>query len=167
METTLLRRVHRLSGAVLGVFLLAHMANNFAALAGPAAHRQMLDALRTVYRFPPAEALLLACVVVQLMSGLRMVRQGWGKWQGAAGRAQYWSGAYLAFFLVAHSGAVLAARGIFGIDTDWKFAMAGIDEYHLGFFFVPYYLLAVISLGVHIACALRPRRSLHPAASAP
>lgn len=149
MERTTLRLAHRSSGAVLGIFLLAHLAYVFAALAGFAGQRQMLDALRAVYRFPPAEALLLACALVQVVSGTRLVLRGWGKWRSRAQRARSLSGAYLAFFLLVHIGAVMVARGMFGIDTDIDFATAGLQAMPDALFFVPYYLLAVASLAVH------------------
>lgn len=150
-----MRRAHRASGAILGTFVLAHMANNLAALAGAAVHRQILEALRTVYRFPPAEALLLACVLIQVISGIRLAWRGWPNARSLTERAQILSGAYLAFFLAVHLGAVLVARGMFNIDTDFKFAAAGIQRYPDALFFVPYYFLAVASLGIHLACALR------------
>lgn len=157
MEAIPWRRAHRASGAILGLFLLAHMINNLAALAGYAAHRQVLEVLRTVYRFPPAEALLLVCAMLQVLSGVRMLRRGWRKGLAPARRAQLASGAYLAFFLLVHVGAVLVARAVSGTDTDFRFATAGIHAYPLAWFFVPYYALAVASLGIHIACALRSK----------
>lgn len=155
MDFAYLRLAHRASGAVLGIFVLAHIANNLAALAGVYVHRQILDALRTVYRFPPAEALLLACALVQVSSGIRLAWRRWPESRSLAERAQILSGAYLAFFLTVHVGAVLAARGLFGIDTDFRFAAAGIQRYPEALFFVPYYFLAVASMGIHVACALR------------
>lgn len=160
MEPDRLRLAHRISGIILGIFLLAHMANNLAALAGVAAHRQILEALRTVYRFPPAEALLLACVLVQALSGIRLALRGWRKQASLVERAQYLSGAYLAFFLGMHVGAVMVARGVLGIDTDFSFATAGIHVYPYAFFFIPYYFLAVASLGIHLACALLPKAGM-------
>ena len=149
MEIANLRLAHRLSGAVLAIFLLAHMGYVLAALAGHPAQRELLEALRAVYRFPPAEALLLACVLVQMASGMRMVLHGWRRCRGLAQRARFASGAYLAFFLLVHVGAVMAARGLFGIDTDIDFAMAGVYALPDALFFAPYYLLAVASLLLH------------------
>lgn len=164
MESIRFRLVHRTSGAILGIFLSAHMLNHLAALAGAAAHRQVLEALRIVYRFPPIEALLLACVLLQAASGLRMLVRGWGKWRDGMRRAQYLSGAYLAFFLLVHVSAVMIARGVMGIDTDLRFANGGYYDSPLRFLLLPYYALAVLSLCVHAACALRRRRAFSPAA---
>lgn len=154
MEIKASRLVHRTSGVILGLFLLAHMAYIAAAMAGMQGHRLLLDALRSVYRFPPAEALLLACVLVLVTTGLRMVWRGWIKGQEQARRVQYMSGAYLAFFLLLHVGAVLVARGMLSIDTDIGFATAGLYRLPDALFFAPYYLL-VVSIGVHLACIKR------------
>lgn len=157
MKPTSLHHAHRFAGALLGAFLLAHLAYVGAALAGFAAQRPMLDALRTVYRFPPAEALLLACVLLQAASGLALLRRGWAACRGMRQRAQFLSGAYLAFFLLVHTSAVLVARGVFGIDTDFRFAAAGMQAFPQALFFVPYYLLALASLAIHAACAILNR----------
>lgn len=164
MKPDQIRFVHRASGALLGAFLLAHMANNLMALAGAAAHRQMLDVLRTAYRFPPMEILLVLCVLVQVVSGLRMLRQGWGKWRTGMRRAQFLSGAGLAYFLLAHVSAVMIARGVLDIDTDLKFAVGGYYDSPLRLLLIPHYLVGVLSLGVHAACAMQRRRALNPAA---
>ncbi|MTW14232.1 hypothetical protein GM658_26815 [Pseudoduganella eburnea] len=165
MDSIRFRRLHRVSGAILGSFVLAHMVNNLMALAGAAAHRQLLDALRIVYRFPPMEALLIACVLVQVVSGMRMLRQGWGNWRDRKRRAQLLSGAGLAYFLLAHVSAVMIARGVMGIDTDLKFAIGGYyPDSVFRMLLVPHYLVGLVSLVVHVNCALRRERCLSPAA---
>ena len=172
MKSTTARLAHRTAGALIGLFLLAHLAYVAAALAGFAAQRQILDGMRAVYRFPPAEALLLACVLLQAASGLRLLRLGWRACRGLAQRAQFLSGAYLAFFLLVHCSAVLVARGVFGTETDFNFAAAGLYVFPQALFFVPYYLLAMASLAIHAACAVLNRQparrtaASHPHSSA-
>jgi len=151
------RRLHRTAGAVLAVFLVVHMANHLAALAGVDAHIRFMDAVRRVVRQPVVEAVLLLCVALQAASGLRMLWTGRQRRRGMLPWLQAGSGAYLALFLAIHVGAVLAGRAG-GLDTNFYFAAAGLHVWPFVLFFVPYYFLAVAALFVHIGCALRRGR---------
>ena len=111
------RRVHRAAGAVLAVFLVAHVANHLAALAGLDAHIGFMDAARRVYRQPVVEAVLLLCVALQAASGLRMLWTGRQRRSGVLPWLQAGSGAYVALFLAIHVVAVLAGRSS-GLDTN-------------------------------------------------
>ena len=136
---------------------MVHVANHLAGLAGAAAHIAFMQAARAVYRQPAAEALLLACVAFQSLSGLwlavvrRKERRSFVAWAQAA------SGAYLAFFLLIHVGAVMAGRFALGLDTNFYFAAAGLHVRPYACFFVPYYGLAVLAVFAHLACAARAR----------
>lgn len=157
-----LRPWHRASALVIGAFALVHVLAHLAALAGPAAHQMVLDALRQVYRHPAAEALLLASALFQVGSGAVLLWRGRAQRRGAVAWLQALSGAYLALFLLVHVSAVLQAR-VQGLDTNWYFAAAGLHVPLWRGFFAPYYALAVAALGVHIGCALywnvRPARA--------
>jgi hypothetical protein len=153
------RRLHRAAGAVLAVFLLVHVANHLAALAGVDAHIRFMDAARSVYRQPVVEAILLACVVLQAASGLRMLWAGRQRRRGLLPWLQAGSGAYVALFVAIHVGAVLAGR-LTGLDTNFYFAAAGLHVWPFVLFFVPYYFLAVAALFVHLGCALRRGRAV-------
>jgi hypothetical protein len=148
------RRLHRVAGAVLAAFVAVHVANHLAALAGVDAHVLFMDAARRVYRQPVVEAVLLACVVLQAGSGLRMLWAGRQRRRGLLAWLQAGSGAYIALFLAIHVGAVLAGR-VNGLDTNFYFAAAGLHVWPFVLFFVPYYFLAVAALFVHVGCALR------------
>ncbi|KQY16145.1 hypothetical protein ASD28_22085 [Massilia sp. Root133] len=150
------RRLHRAAGAVLAVFLVVHVANHLAALAGVDAHVRFMDAARRVYRQPVVEAVLLACVVLQAASGLRMLWTGRQRRRGVLAWLQAGSGAYVALFLAIHVAAVLAGRAG-GLDTNFHFAAAGLHVWPFVLFFVPYYFLAVAALFVHLGCALARR----------
>lgn len=63
-----LKKLHRLSGLSLSVFLLLHLTNHLFALAGPAVHIAVMKLLRHIYRFPPVEVFLLLCVLFQIAS---------------------------------------------------------------------------------------------------
>jgi len=69
-----------------------------------------------------------------------------------AEKYQILSGLYLAFFLLIHVSAVLSGRFVFGLDTNLYFGAAGLNIFPLYLFFVPYYLLSIISIFTHIAC---------------
>jgi hypothetical protein len=112
-----------------------------------------------VYRQPVLEAVLLACVVLQAGSGLRMLWAGRQRRRGPLAWLQAGSGAYLALFLAIHVGAVLAGRAS-GLDTNFHFAAAGLHVWPFVLFFVPYYFLAVAALFVHAGCALRRGRAV-------
>jgi succinate dehydrogenase/fumarate reductase cytochrome b subunit len=151
------RRLHRAVGGILAVFVAVHIANHLAALAGVDAHVRFMERARLVYRQPVVEAVLLACVVLQAASGLRMAWAGRTRRRGLLAWAQAASGAYVALFLAIHVGAVLVGRAG-GLDTNFYFAAAGLHVWPFVLFFAPYYFLAVAALFVHLGCALRRGR---------
>ncbi|QOY93644.1 hypothetical protein IM543_19175 [Massilia sp. UMI-21] len=163
-----LRRIHRLSALAVGAYALVHLANHLVALQGVEHHIAFMGALRQVTRLSAVEALLLAAVLVQVVSGLLLAR-GRPRAPRAAprpflARLQAMSGLYLAFFLVVHVGSVMVGRSVLGLDTNFCFAAAGllVAPYYL--FFVPYYGLAVAAFVLHLACAMR---RLLPAGAGP
>jgi hypothetical protein len=159
------RRLHRTAGVVLAVFLVVHVANHLAALAGVDAHVRFMDAARRVYRQPVVEAVLLACVVLQAASGLRMLWAARQRRRGLLPWLQAGSGAYVALFVAIHVTAVLAGR-VGGLDTNFYFAAAGLHVRPFVLFFVPYYFLAVAALFAHLGCALRRGRAVVAGCSA-
>jgi succinate dehydrogenase/fumarate reductase cytochrome b subunit len=152
------RRLHRAAGAVLAVFVAVHIANHLAALAGVDAHVHFMERARLVYRQPVVEAVLLLCAALQAASGLAMLWTGRHRRKTLVAWLQAGSGAYIALFLAIHVGAVLAARVVGGLDTNFYFAAAGLHVWPFVLFFAPYYFLAVAALFVHIGCALRRGR---------
>lgn len=149
-----LRALHRASAFVVLAFALLHIGNHLVSLHSVARHVAVMEALRAVYRQPVVEALLLGCVAFQAGSGLWLVLRGWRGRVGRVAWLQALSGAYLAFFLLVHVGAVLAGRAVFGLDTNFFFAAAGFHVPPFGWFFAPYYTLAVAALFAHLGCAL-------------
>jgi len=149
-----LRALHRASAFVVIAFVLLHIGNHLVSLYSVAAHLAVMEALRALYRQPVVEGLLLGCVAFQAGSGLWMVARGWRGRVGRVAWLQALSGAYLAFFLLVHVGAVLMGRAVFGLDTNFFFAAAGFHVPPFGWFFAPYYTLAVAALFAHMGCAL-------------
>lgn len=148
------RTLHRFNAALAGLFVLAHIGNHVLALNGPAAHIRAMEWLRLAYRVPLVEAVLLASVTIQTLSGLRLLRQD-GTWRrrGLA-KLQVYSGAYLALFLVIHLSAIAWGRLGLKLDTNFYFAAAGLNIAPFPLFFVPYYFLAILAVFAHVACAL-------------
>jgi hypothetical protein len=162
LDVMRLKTLHFFSGLTLALFVGLHLFNHLWALAGPAAHIDMMAALRLVYRHPFVEALLLAAVVVQVVSGLRLRRKLRGQVVGFYPRLQLWSGLYLAFFLVVHVSAVMMGRFVLHLDTNFYYGAAGINFFPAMLFFLPYYSLACMAFFGHVAAihAMKMRTSL-------
>lgn len=160
------RILHRSCAVVVAAFVLVHLANHVAVLAGIGAHLRFMDAARLLYREPAVEAVLLLCVVVQAGSGLWLIRSGWPRRRGWIAWLQAGSGAYLALFLPVHLGATLFARGVLELDTNVHFAAAGLQVWPYQLFFLPYYFLALLAVFAHLGCALARRVGPVPRARA-
>jgi succinate dehydrogenase/fumarate reductase cytochrome b subunit len=149
--------IHRGSAAVLITFAAVHLANHLAGLRGVEAHLAFMDAARSVYRAPFVEPFLLLAVLVQLLTGLAQLRAGSGRRSDVWSRLQAVSGGYLLFFLANHTLTILAARGWFGLDSNFFLAAAVLTIPPLPLLFAPYYALGVLALFAHIACAVHFR----------
>jgi hypothetical protein len=139
---------------VLTAFACLHLANHLAAFASVATHISFMETARLFYRHRAVEIALLFCVACQIASGLWFVVRGWRRRRGVLPWIQAASGAYLAFFFLVHVGAVLFARSILDLDTNFYFAAAGFHVPPNQFFFAPYYFLAVLALFTHIGFAV-------------
>jgi succinate dehydrogenase/fumarate reductase cytochrome b subunit len=148
-----IRITHRLTAAVLGLFVTAHLLNHLVGLGGIAAHQAFMDTARLAYRSTLVEPLLLLAVLVQTVTGIAQVRAGWGKRHGVWPRLQTISGLYLAFFLVNHTFWVLAARIGYGLDSNFYLAATFLTTSPLPLLFAPYYVAGVLAVFVHVACA--------------
>ena len=147
---------HGCSGAVIALFGLAHVANHITGLWGGERHIAVMAALRTVYRMPVVEGVLLAAVTFQVLTGLALLRRHAerdGSWWDTA---QVTSGAYLAGFFLSHLTAALRARWLRGVDTNWLWLTADSmlsDPWSARL--APYYALGVVALGLHAGLGLR------------
>ena len=145
--------LHRTSAMLMGGFVLMHLSNHVAGLAGLSVHQAVMEFLRTLYRQRIVEVLLLASVLFQIASGTSLLWHGRGGRHGWIAELQALSGMCLALFMLVHVGAVLTAR-LYGVDTNFYFAAAGLHVAHWYLFFVPYYFLGVLSFWVHAGCGL-------------
>ncbi len=156
----MLRRIHRTSAAVLFVFIVLHLTNHLAALAGIDAHPGLMRQLRPVYRHPIAETAILLAVLAQVVTGLLLAHRYRHSRRGLWQRVQVWSGIVLAAFLLQHVPAVMVGRYLQKLDTNFFFAAAVLQGGIHKFYFFPYYFAGVFAVFVHLAAALRLR--MHP-----
>ena len=152
------KRAHRRVATFLGLFLLLHFATHFAALQSIAAQDAVMQFGRAAYRIPVLEIALFVTFAVQVVLGIALLRgihrrkrkDGW-HW------AQFLSGAYLAYFIIMHSGAALLTRFAAGIDTNFFWPAGTLTLTPLKYVFAPYYTLAVTALATHLIAALHFR----------
>lgn len=145
------RHVHFFSGIVLALFIGIHLFNHFTSIFGIQRHLELMDSLRKIYRHPFIEIVLLVAVVVQILSGLRLIRRKGCRKAAFFDKLHLYSGLYLAVFLVIHVSAVLVGRFYLKLDTNFYFGAAGINSFPVNLFFIPYYAMAVLSFFGHLA----------------
>jgi hypothetical protein len=143
-----LRRWHRALAVLLGLFLILHLGNHLAGLFGQDVHSSAQTTLRTVYRAPVIEVLLLAMLAMQIGLGLMLLARR------RRLTLQTVSGAYLALFVGVHVSIVLSARWQ-GVETDLAFAAAGLHApAPWPVVFALYYGLAVAAVFAHLSVPL-------------
>jgi succinate dehydrogenase/fumarate reductase cytochrome b subunit len=148
---------HGISAALITTFAVFHLSNHLAGVLGGEEHVAVMRHLRSVYRYPVMEIILGSCVLFQVASGsvllYRRARRSSPGWIEVLQNA---SGAYLMLFFASHISAVLRARYLQHIDTNWIWLTADnllTDPWSVRL--VPYYFLGVLALSVHAACGLR------------
>lgn len=145
------KQLHYTSGLIITIFITLHLFNHAYSIAGIDAHIQLMKNLRLFYRNIIVETILLMAVVIQIISGLLLFKTNRRKATTCFEKLHIYTGLYLAFFFVIHVGAVLTGRFYLHLDTNFYFGVAGINTFPLNLFFIPYYSLAVIAFGGHIA----------------
>lgn len=156
-KTILMKKIHYVSGLLMIAFISVHLLNHLFSLAGPVAHIGFMEVARQVYRLPLIEALLLAAVLVQIVSGILLVRKKAFYQETLWGKMQVYSGLLLAFFLAVHTVATVGGRWIYAVDTNFYYAAMVVNEFPFAFFYVPYYALGVIAFFAHMASIHRQR----------
>lgn len=154
-------KVHIASGLVLLSFAALHIANHLAALWSFAASDAMMNALRRGYRIAAVERVLLAAVVVQTASGVRLLSGSRLLSRSTFLRnVQILSGAYLGVFLLAHVTGVVVVNRVLHGGNPLLSAVTGTGEFGMmtsqnNARLMPYYALAVAATFVHVAAAGR------------
>jgi succinate dehydrogenase/fumarate reductase cytochrome b subunit len=150
-----MKKAHFISGIVLSIFVSLHLLNHLTAVQSIPTHIEVMNALRRIYQHPLIEPLLLFAVLIQIISGIKLVRnRGW-KQTERYNKLHVYSGIYLGFFLLMHTSATLVGRFVLLVDTNFYYGAMVVNAKPYLFFFIPYYFLGTFSFFVHIACIIR------------
>lgn len=143
--------------AILVLFLLMHLANHLAGLWSGQAHIKVMTAVRFVYRNAAVEPVLVALILVQIVSGLLLLRRRLSGSGDAFSVIQALTGFYVAVYFVGHVIAAFSARAA-GTDPNWNW-LTDNDRgllFHLsGSALLAHYWVGPVAVVVHIACGLR------------
>lgn len=144
------------------LYILFHIFNHLLGLISPELHLVVMDIGRTVYRKNLIEPLLVAVMLFQIFSGLRLA---WIWSERAPDRYRIFqmaSGVFLSIFILGHMNSVFVyARTWMNIPTDWAFA-AGLptgliyDAWNIPL--LPHYALGVFFVLTHLFSGLRTRK---------
>jgi hypothetical protein len=153
------RVAHGISAAFIACYVLFHLTNHLFGLAGPDMHAAIMKAGRTVYRSAFIEPVLVTLLLFQVGSGVRLA---W-RWSSARNDVyrifQVGSGAYLSAFILTHmNSALVSARAVHKIDTDWGWASGapvGLIHDAWNIRLLPHYALGVFFIIGHLCSGLR------------
>jgi len=153
------RVMHGAAAALIACFVLFHLANHLFGLEGPQTHKAIMAVGRKVYRALFIEPLLVALLLFQVASGVRLAWR-WSSLRVDGYRIfQVGSGAYLAAFILAHlNSALISARTVHHIETDWAWASGaptGLIHDAWNIRLLPHYALGVFFILGHLASGLR------------
>lgn len=145
------RTLHRITGGLIALFLVSHLAIHLFALAGPDAHNGALRSVQWIYRSTIIEPLLIAALLFQVGLGIRLAIRRWRE-PGKSGWAklQLASGLYLAYFILNHTTAALYTRYGAGLDTNFWWVSGPLLHPKMAWWFYPYYACAVLAVGAHL-----------------
>ncbi len=146
-----MRKVHYISGVIVTMFIGFHLFNHTWSIFGAEKHIEMMNKLRPYYRNIIVETILLMAVMLQIFSGLKLFRSSKKTAVSNFDKLHIWSGLYLAIFFIIHISAVLIGRIFLHLDTNFYFGVAGLNAFPLNLFFIPYYVLAIISFFAHVS----------------
>jgi hypothetical protein len=159
------RVAHGISAALIACFVLFHLTNHLLAWWGPAVHEAVMHIGRGVYRSAFVEPVLIALLLFQITSGLRLA------WRWSAQPADWYrafqigSGVYLAAFVITHlNSALVSARWVRGSETDWAWASGApegliYDSWNIRL--LPHYAFGVFFVLSHLASGLRQILIVH------
>jgi len=153
------RVAHGAAAALIACFVLFHLTNHLSGLAGPGVHAAIMKTGRTAYRAAAVEPVLILLLLFQVAGGLRLA---W-RWSGLRNDAfrifQIGSGAYLTAFILTHlNSALISARTVHKIETDWAWASgapAGLIQDAWNIRLLPHYALGVFFIAGHLSSGLR------------
>lgn len=154
-----LRVVHGISGSIAALYVLFHLFNHLFGLVSPDAHAAVMEIGRKVYRAAAIEPLLVAVMLFQIATGLRLA---WSWNEASVDRYRLFqiaSGVFMSFFILGHMNSVFFfARTFLHIPTDWAFATGaptGLIHDPWNIRLVPHYALGVFLVLAHLASGMR------------
>jgi hypothetical protein len=154
-----LRVMHGISALAILLFVAFHLTNHLFGLFGPVVHAQVMAIGRVVYRSRFVEPVFVAVLLFQIASGFKLAWRWSARPLDAAGMLQVGSGAYLAAFILTHlNSALISARWVHKIPTDWAWATGApegllLDAWNIRL--LPHYTLGVFFVIAHVCCGLR------------
>ncbi len=147
------RKLHRGSSYLLGGFGLLHLFNHWFTPLGPAWHSTVQNVLRWLYRNPVVEPVLLVSIVVQACTGAALwyqTRPRPGAVTPALAQVASLDRRLSHVFLGRPwFRAALVQRYVIGLDSNFYWA-AAVLRWPLVLWFVPYYVLGILSFVVHV-----------------
>jgi succinate dehydrogenase/fumarate reductase cytochrome b subunit len=151
-----IKNIHRWNAMFLMAFIVFHMINHASGLWGIAAYNTVQDVLRVVYRNPFIEPLLLGSCLIQIVFGGVLIYRGYRRLLKTAwGKVRVISGGLVLYFLGEHLLALVLARWVDGLDTNFYWPASVMSGPPFTWYFVPYYIMGVATLFTHIGCAVR------------
>jgi hypothetical protein len=150
-DDTMAVKLHRLTGALIAIFLASHLAVHLFALGGADAHMRALRSIQWLYRNALIEPLLVAALLLQIGLGLRLAIPRWREpGKGGWAKLQIASGLYLGYFIINHTGAALYTRYVAGLDTNFWWVSGSLLHPVLKWWFYPYYALVILAVATHL-----------------
>ena len=150
-----LKTTHRIIGIFICSFIAIHLFNHSLSYFGADVHIEFMNAFRIIYRNKFVEFILLIAICLQISIGIRLSMLQYKNAKSFVDKAKVYSGWYIAIFFIIHIAAILTARVLLDLDTNFYFGVAGLNTFPLNLFFIPYYFFAVLALFVHIAAIHR------------
>jgi hypothetical protein len=154
-----LRIAHGVAAVLILLFVTFHLFNHLTGLLGPQTHARVMTVGRLVYRSRLVEPALVILLLLQVAGGVAMAWRWSARPADLARTIQVGSGAYLAAFIVTHmNSALVSARAVHRIQTDWAWATGAPDGLLLDAWnirLVPHYALGAFFVVTHLVCGLR------------
>jgi hypothetical protein len=147
-----LKNLHRITGIIVSIFVIAHLFNHSMAWFGIATHQRILDTFRIAYQQPIIEVFLISCFLFQAFSGVKLILKLRKKEEKTTfEKVQIYSGVILGLFIIQHIAATIGQRFYFKFDTNFYFASRVVLQNPIKWYFIPYYALGIMSFATHVA----------------
>jgi succinate dehydrogenase/fumarate reductase cytochrome b subunit len=153
----MIKKIHYTAGIIITIFISIHVLNHLMLVKGDSTHIEFMNVARKLYRNPFAETVLVLALVVQIASGVSLVRKKWKHAKNYFDRLQIWSGLYFVYFLFSHTAAVMIGRHSLHVDTNLYYGASPLNNDPVKYVFVFHYGLAILAFFIHTACIHRTK----------